>query len=297
MECPLIDSAELSKTTVLVHNLTKTYSAPSKGGSTQKPTLFQKTVGKVLGRAPSIKVTPIEGLNLAAIAGEFIGVVGQNGAGKSTLLRLIAGFELPQEGDVYVASQPVLLGVAALMMPHLSGAENARLGCLAMGMTPEEAEEAVPDIIKFADIGNAVNRPMNTYSSGMRSRLIFGISTSFRPEILLVDEALSTGDATFQKKSRDRMNSVLDDAGTVFMVSHSDKQIVEYCNRVIWLHDGNIIADGDPAGVTEGYKKWSEAKAANDQREVQVLLDRYTSAFPPSKITFQTPSGDVTELS
>src|SRR5699024_1297082 len=139
-----------------------------------------------------ITVNALRGVSFAARHGELIGIVGQNGSGKSTLLRMMAGLEAPTTGTILTSSTPILLGVNAALIPDLSGVENVTLGCLAMGMTPDEAEAALPEIVELAGIGRSIYRPMRTYSSGMGARLRFAIAVSARPEILLIDEALST---------------------------------------------------------------------------------------------------------
>ncbi|MGV9184429.1 ABC transporter ATP-binding protein [Arcanobacterium canis] len=243
---------------VILDKVSVLYKTPSTSPEERKKASFiQKVKGKLLGRPPMVDVAPFTDLTLVAKSGESIGLVGHNGAGKSTLLRIVAGAESPASGKVYASSQPVLLGVSAALVPELSGYENARLGCLAMGMSPEEADAALPDIVSFTSIGTAIHRPMKTYSSGMAARLRFAISTTARPEILLIDEALATGDTAFKEKSEKRMQETLESAGTVFVVSHSPTLIRDLCNRVIWLHNGGILADGDPEEITKMYERWA----------------------------------------
>ena len=212
------------------------------------------------------KVQALTKINFVARSGEFVGVVGSNGSGKSTLLRLIAGVEQPDSGRVLASKQPMLLGVSAALHPHLSGLANIRLGCLAMGMTPREAESRVDEIVELSALGEAIRRPMGTYSSGMGARLRFAIAVAARPSIMLIDEALSTGDATFYERSKEATRSMLDDAGTVFLVSHAAKTIQEMCTRAIWLHKGEFIRDGSAEDVAEAYRwwAWNEAKGKTD---------------------------------
>lgn len=242
----------------------------------------QQIVGRLFGRDPEIAIEAVKNVSFMAYKGDSIGFLGINGAGKSSLLRVISGNESPKSGYVYATSQPALLGVSAALLPDLSGYENARLGCLGMGLTPEETEEALPDIVSFTSIGNAIYRPMRSYSSGMGARLRFAISTVMNPEILIIDEALSTGDASFQDKSKTRMESMLDGSGTILLVSHSATQVEGMCNRAIWMHYGEIIADGGVEEVTEFYRVWArhlrtdKAKAAEymeDVRAAYIPLD------------------------
>lgn len=214
-------------------------------------------------------VDALRGVTFVAEKGESIGIIGRNGSGKSTLLRVIAGSEAPTAGTIHVANHPTLLGVAPALQSWLTGEQNAYLGLLALGMPREKAKETVPDIIKWTELGEAATRPMGTYSSGMGSKLSFAISTAVRPEILLVDEALSTGDSAFGAKAQERMNSLLADAGNIFLVSHALPTIQQNCDRCIWIHRGDMIADGPTDTVTSQYAEFSQL--LRDGAEVKAL--------------------------
>ncbi|QGU08482.1 Teichoic acids export ATP-binding protein TagH [Corynebacterium occultum] len=203
------------------------------------------------------------------------------------MLRLIAGGESPTSGDIRVSSQPTLLGVAAALQPKLTGARNIRLGLLAMGLTPDDVEDKFDEICEFADIGEAIDRPMNTYSSGMGSRLKFAISTSLSPEILLVDEALSTGDASFTDRAKERMDGFLSNSGTVFMVSHAADTIQKSCNRAIWLHEGRIIADGAAESVTKSYRVWGNRAATGKHEEAAEIIRKIEGYYKPPIIKLE----------
>lgn len=198
-------------------------------------------------------VTAVRGISLVAHEGEAIGLVGLNGSGKSSLLRMLAGVEPPSEGTVLTTSTPRLLGVGAALIPQLSGQENIKLGALAMGLTPEQAEGVRPGIEELAGLGDRIRLPMNTYSSGMGARLRFAISMAASPEILMIDEALATGDASFLQRTQKAMRQLLSEAGTVFLVSHAAKTIERICTRAVWLHEGRVVADGDAEGVMKEY--------------------------------------------
>ena len=206
-------------------------------------------------------VRAVKPLSFVAQQGESIGILGQNGSGKSTLLSMIAGNESPTTGEILVSNQPSLLSVSAALQPHLSGVQNVRLGLLAKGLTPEEAEELVMPVATWASIGDAIHRPLSTYSSGMAARLKFAISTAIRPKILLVDEALATGDSTFNRRAQERMDQFLEEAATVFIVSHSAGTIRQHCSRALWLHDGNLVTDLPAKMAVKWYERWSRAKA------------------------------------
>ncbi|WP_193107141.1 ABC transporter ATP-binding protein [Brachybacterium sp. FME24] len=213
------------------------------------------------GRAPAIReVKAIRGISFAARHGEAIGIIGVNGSGKSTLLRAIAGLIPPASGTVHVASNPALLGVNAVLMKDLSGERNIMIGALALGLTPKQVQERYQEIVDFAEIGDFVNLPMKSYSSGMGGRLRFAISASAVPDILMIDEALATGDAGFRAKSKARMDEIRQAAGTVFLVSHSLATIQSMCTRVLWVHDGQLVMDGEPKEVCARYKTFVQEK-------------------------------------
>ena len=199
-------------------------------------------------------VRALRGVSYTAYRGEAIGLIGPNGSGKSTLLRAIAGFMAPSSGAVWTRGQASLLGVSAAMMTAMSGDENIMLGCLAIGMTPAEVAEEYDAICEFAGIGDFVHLPMSTYSAGMATRLRFAIASARAPEILLIDEALATGDAKFRRRSEQRILELREQAGTVFLVSHGLGIIRQTCTRAIWLENGQIALDGDANAVVDAYQ-------------------------------------------
>jgi teichoic acid transport system ATP-binding protein len=206
------------------------------------------------------EVHAVKGVSFVAYRGEAIGLIGSNGSGKSTLLRAIAGL-LPVErgGAIYAAGQPSLLGVNAALMNDLSGERNVVLGCLAMGMSPAEVKDRVGPIVDFSGInerGDFSSLPMRTYSSGMAARLRFSIAAAKKHDVLLIDEALATGDAKFRKRSEQRVRDLRAEAGTVFLVSHSEQSIRDTCERSIWLESGEIRADGPTEDVMKEYETY-----------------------------------------
>jgi teichoic acid transport system ATP-binding protein len=200
------------------------------------------------------EVHAVRGISLTAHRGEAVGIIGPNGSGKSTLLRGIAGLMPVSDGQIYVRGEPSLLGVGAALIDDLPGSRNVELGCLAMGMTPIEVREKYDDIVAFADIGEFIDMPMRTYSSGMSARLRFAIAASKTHDILLIDEALATGDAEFRRKSEKRILELVDQAGTIFLVSHGLQVIRRTCTRVIWMQEGNIVLDGPADDVIDAYE-------------------------------------------
>lgn len=196
----------------------------------------------------------LKGVTFTAYEGESIGVIGTNGSGKSTLMRSIVGLTPTSKGAIYASSRPSMLGVGAALLRDLSGERNVILGGLAIGMTLPEIEAQYDEIVDFAGIRDFIELPMRTYSSGMTARLKFAIATARSHEILIVDEALAVGDRDFRRRSEDRIREIRDDAGTVFLVSHSMKSIRDTCTRVIWLNKGVLMKDGEPDEVIAAYE-------------------------------------------
>ncbi|WP_299034339.1 ABC transporter ATP-binding protein [uncultured Pseudokineococcus sp.] len=199
-------------------------------------------------------VHALRGVSFTAHEGESIGVVGHNGSGKSTLLRAVAGLATPTRGAVYADGQPTLLGVNAALINDLSGERNVILGGLALGMDPDEVRERYDDIVEFSGVGEAIDLPMATYSSGMGARLRFAIAASAEHRVLLVDEALAVGDAEFRRRSEQRIRELRERAGTVFLVSHSMGSIQQTCDRALWIDHGQLRADGPVDEVLPAYK-------------------------------------------
>ncbi|UFU02215.1 ABC transporter ATP-binding protein [Ruania suaedae] len=199
------------------------------------------------------EVHAVRGVSFTAHHGESIGLVGLNGAGKSTLLRAVAGLMPVSAGSVYVGGTSALLGVNAALVRSLTGERNIMLGGLALGLTKKQVEERFDEIVEFAGLEKFVHLPMKAYSSGMAARLRFAISTAAVPDILMIDEALATGDAAFRARSQKRIEQIRDSAGTVFLVSHSMGAIRNTCTRTIWLDQGAIVDDGPTDEVMTRY--------------------------------------------
>lgn len=223
----------------------------------RRPTL-RETLSLRRASREHVVVEAVRGVSFDIRAGEVVGLVGPNGSGKSTLLRTIAGLQPVTSGTMLVSGDPTLLGVGAVLDSHMSGARNVLLGCMAQGMSRQEAEQHFDEIVEFAGVRHAIDRPLRTYSSGMRARLMFGISTAVMPDILLIDETLAVGDRAFKQRSVDRIAALQDQASVVILVAHNLKQVRTACNRVIWLEDGKIVLDGKPGKVVRAYKESTE---------------------------------------
>jgi teichoic acid transport system ATP-binding protein len=207
-------------------------------------------------------VSALKGVSFDIYDGEAIGIIGSNGSGKSTLLAAIAGLIYPTRGEILVSAEPKLLGVGATLIPLATGWRNIRIGCLALGMSLDEIEDRLLEIGKFTGLGEALDRPLHTYSSGMRGRLHFAIATSVEPKILLIDEALAVGDFRFRKKARERIQEIVDRAGSFILVSHSLKEISEQCPRVLWIEQGYLRSDGPADDVIAEYEAFADSVSA-----------------------------------
>jgi teichoic acid transport system ATP-binding protein len=204
-------------------------------------------------RQAMVTVEALNGLSLVVERGESVGIIGRNGSGKSTLMKLISGQLQPSSGTVLASSTPVMLGVNAALVPDLSGRQNIILGCLAMGLKRREIDARFDEIVELSGLEESIHLPMKSYSSGMASRLRFAIAASLGPEILLVDEALNTGDAQFGDRSQQRMDELRAQAGCVFLVSHNLSTIKSLCTRAIWLDRGTLIMDAEPDQAVAAY--------------------------------------------
>jgi teichoic acid transport system ATP-binding protein len=239
------------------HVVYRVYGSTSPGANSPIASLKRMVTGTK--SAAVREVHAIKGVSFVAYRGEAIGLIGSNGSGKSTMLLAIAGLLPVERGAVYAAGQPSLLGVNAALMNDLTGERNVALGCLAMGMTPAQVKQQTPEIIEFSGINERSEfstMPMRTYSSGMGARLRFAIAAAKKHDVLLIDEALATGDARFRRRSEQRVRDLRAEAGTVFLVSHTNQSIRDTCERSIWLESGVIRADGTTDDVLKEYETY-----------------------------------------
>ena len=187
---------------------------------------------------------------------EIVGIIGRNGSGKSTLLRIMGGVFPPDEGQIRLSGTISLLaGVGVGFNKNLTGLENTYLYASLMGWKKREIESKLDDIMNFSELGHHFERPIRTYSSGMKARLGISVATAFKPNILLIDEVLGVGDASFRKKSERRVKELIAGSGTVIIVSHSQNFMLELCDRIILMEAGEIVDVGDPAEMYKIYRK------------------------------------------
>ncbi|WP_242491739.1 ABC transporter ATP-binding protein [Actinomyces minihominis] len=272
---------------VVVNQVTKEYTAPVSGPAARSnASKLALAANKYLRRPLKTKVRSVDNVSLVVQAGESIGLLGANGAGKSTLLRLIAGSEPTTSGEILARSQPTLLGVSAALVPALSGLRNIELGCLAVGLSPEETKEVIPRIADLTGIGDAIERPMETYSSGMGARLRFAINVAVKPDILLIDEALGTGDAAFTAKSEEILAEIRRDAGTIFLVSHAAQTIEKMCTRAIWMHEGRVISDGSAYETARRYRLWAHRMVTGEVEAAEKMLAEEMASMVEKRLVF-----------
>jgi ABC-type polysaccharide/polyol phosphate transport system ATPase subunit len=202
--------------------------------------------------------------------GEIVGLVGRNGSGKSTLLKIVAGVYKPTFGRVEVrGSIAPLIELGAGFHGELTGRENVLMNGLLMGFTKREMQAREKSILDFADIGDFIDSPVKQYSSGMYTRLAFAVATEVNPDVLVVDEILAVGDSAFQQKCLDRLENFRRSGKTILFVTHSLNQIIEHCDRALYIEKGSLVADGDPEQIVDLYK------AANAIEQPELLNASY----------------------
>lgn len=221
-----------------------------------KKRLMQVATGGQLGANEQgrVIVRALENLNFTLKDGDRVGLLGHNGAGKSTLLRLLSGVYAPSSGTARIEGEVgSLLDISLGIDPEATGRENIYIRGGLLGLKRSEVTRQLEEIIAFSELGDFVDMPVRTYSTGMHMRLAFAVSTVVRPEILLMDEWLSVGDEGFKHKAEARMKEVVQSTNILVIASHSRDLILHTCNRVIWLEHGKLRLDGDPDTIAAAY--------------------------------------------
>lgn len=213
------------------------------------------TGGKIERRSDRLVIVRgLEHVNLTFKEGDRVGLIGHNGSGKTTLLRVLSGIYTPTHGSAIIDGHAVsLININLGIDPDATGRENIRLRSAMMGMHPDEIAEKFDQIAEFSGLGEFLDVPFRTYSSGMQLRLAFATSTAVRPEILIMDEWLSTGDEDFKDRANARMRELVDSTKILILASHSKELMEKNCNRVIWLEHGHVKMDGRPNEVLPSY--------------------------------------------
>lgn len=225
-------------------------------GSTPVNSLKEYVTTTIKGTLKFNEFTALNNLSFELEKGKTLGLIGKNGAGKSTTLKLISGILKPTSGSIVAHGNIVpMLELGAGFDLELTGRENIYLNGAVLGYTKKFLDSKMDEIISFSELGDFIEQPIRNYSSGMMARLAFSIASVVEPEILIVDEILSVGDAAFQKKSRNRMEELMNGGATVLFVSHDIEQIEELCDKVLWLEHGSKKMFGDCKEICELYKK------------------------------------------
>lgn len=223
--------------------------------------------------------TALKDINLEFKKGEITGIIGMNGSGKSTLASIITGITFPTKGSIKVIGEVNMLSANAGMENHLTGLENIRYKGLLMGLTDKQITAIRDDIINFADIGEHIEQPLRTYSSGMRSRLGFSISVHMNPDILIIDEALAVGDNSFSDKCLAKMEEFKKNGKTILFVSHAVTQMETFCDKVLWLHRGDILGIDIPSRIIPPYCGFA--------RKFNAMTNTERAAFKPTLSEYQ----------
>jgi ABC-type polysaccharide/polyol phosphate transport system ATPase subunit len=227
-------------------NLSKTYQLHH-----EKPTLMEN----IFRRNGKEMFTALKEINLEIKRGEKVGIIGSNGSGKTTLLKIISGISTPTKGSIKTWGKLVsLIDLSAGFHPELTGRENIFLNSLLVGMGREEVRKKYNEIVEFADIGDFIDAPLYTYSSGMNLRLGFSIAVAADPDILILDEGLGVGDRDFQKKSANKIEDFFKQKKTIILVSHWLEYLNDHCQRIVWLENGKIKMDGN-LKILDKYKR------------------------------------------
>ncbi len=212
------------------------------------------SAGRITADANRVAVHALEGVNLSIEHGSRVGLIGRNGVGKSTLLRVIGGIYLPAQGKVFVDGKIALFGGSFGIDPELTGRENIELRGLYLGFSRAAIRAKLDEIIAFTELEAYIDMPFRTYSAGMRARLDFAVSTSVETDILLIDEGLGGGDASFLKKARRRLNNITDAAGIVVLATHSENLLRKSCDQAVLMEAGRVVEFGPVDDVLKRYR-------------------------------------------
>ena len=207
-------------------------------------------------RSKGVRKSGVRNINFDLFEGEVLGIIGRNGSGKSTLLKMLAGVFPPDKGQIYSRGTVSLLaGVGVGFHKELTGRENSYLYGALMGRSKSDIDQLIEEIQNFSELGYHFDRPLRTYSSGMKSRLGISVATSFKPDILLIDEVLGVGDASFKQKSQERVRKLISDSGSVIIVSHSYTMLKNICDRILLIDEGECVLIGEPELIIDRYKQ------------------------------------------
>lgn len=261
-------SPETRRTAVVAHDLGKTYRVYDSP--------WDRVFEALLRRPRHRDFVALEGVSFELPQGEGLGVVGQNGAGKSTLLKMLAGIVAPTCGTLELRGKVAsILELGSGFHPEFSGRQNIVLNAAMLGLTEDEVREKTPEIIAFSELGDFIDQPVKTYSTGMSMRLGFAIATQVEPDVLIIDEALSVGDGYFQKKCMDRIQRFLAEGGTLLFCSHAMYYVSAFCERALWLRKGRPEALGPTREVVRDYENFLVSKGRSaEAAEAETPVER-----------------------
>jgi len=243
-------------TSIVFDNVSVDFPIYNSNTRSLKNKLIQVATGGQLGadKHGRVVVRALENINFELKDGDRVGLLGHNGAGKSTLLRLLGGVYEPTFGkSTIIGKIGSLIDISLGIDPETTGRDNIYIRGALLGLTRSQVKVKIDEIIDFSELGDFVDMPLRTYSTGMHMRLAFSVSTIIRPEILLMDEWLSVGDETFQHKVENRLNDLVSSAKILVIASHSKELLLKTCNRLIWLEHGRIKMDGHPNNISAAY--------------------------------------------
>lgn len=208
--------------------------------------------------------------------GEIVGFLGTNGSGKSTLFKILSGVSEQSSGEVIINGETSLIAIKSGLKKELTGYENIELKGALLGLSKKQIQDSIESIVEFSELGDFIHQPVKSYSSGMKSRLGFAISVSMNPDIILVDEALSVGDAAFNEKCFRKIKELKESGKTILFVSHSMNEIKKICSSAIWIESGKLMAAGDIKNVTAQYTSFmDELKAKSNKEREQLRKEKY----------------------
>lgn len=286
---------------IVIDNVFKSFKKTSKRNeyTTMKSELVRLLKFQRRLLEPGTHIEALKGVDLRIPKGKTVGIIGRNGSGKSTLLKLMTGIYTPTRGTIEVKGRiSALLELGAGFHPDFTGRENILINGIILGMSRGELKERMPGIIEFAELGDFIDEPVRTYSSGMFMRLAFAVATHVDPEVLIIDEILSVGDEHFTRKSQAKMNEFRRSGKTIVLVTHDLGTVQNWCDAAVWIDGGKVRMYGDAAQVVADYRRAVAAAEAEGQKTGHSALDQPGLALPSSGVVAEVvePLGAISAV-